>query len=360
MLASFPGNLGAAHWPRMKYFTPFLLGLSALLSCAAAGEFKVGKRIPLPGDGSWDYLTVDAAARRLYVSHGTRVHVLDLDRKTVVGEIAPTPGVHGVALAPDLNRGFTSNGADATVTVFDLKTLATIQTLQVPGKKPDAILYDPFTKRLFTFNAGSDNATAFDAATGQNLGNIALGGGPEFAVNDGAGHCYVNLEEQSVVVRLDPQTLAVTARWPLAPGGTATALALDRENHRLLSACRSRNLMVLDSDTGAIVANVPIGGGVDSVALDPEHHRAYVGCGEGMVTVVTWTDADHYKVEATLPTQPGAKTLAFDPKKQRLYVSGAQFGPGEPPTGTMSAPHAPILPGTFGLLVFKTENKQGR
>ncbi len=337
----------------MKCTKLFLLGLSALLSCPAADDFKMGRRIPLPGDGSWDYLTVDAPSRRLYVTHGTRVHVLDLDLKTVVGEIAPTPGVHGVALAPDLNRGFTSNGVDATVTVFDLKTLATLQSLKVPGTKPDSILYDAFTRRVFTFNGDSGNSTAFDAATGEVLGTVDLGGGPEFAVSDGAGNCYVNLEEEAVVVRLDPQKLAVTARWPLAPGAAATALALDRANHRLLSACRSKNLMVLNSDTGAIVANLPIGGGADAIALDPAHKRAYVGCGQGEVTVIDWTDADHYQVEAHIPTPVGAKTLAFDPKENRVYVSVAQFEPAPAPTGEMSAPKAPILPGTFGLLVIK-------
>lgn len=334
-----------------------VVGFGLLVSSLAAAGFTPGARIPLPGDGAWDYVTVDAAARRLYVTHGTRVHVLDLDRQTVLGEIAPTAGVHGVALAPELGRGFTSNGTAATVTVFDLRTLATLQTLAVAGTKPDSILYDPFTRRVFTFNGNSANASAFDAATGAALGNIDLGGGPEFAVTDGAGHCYVNLEEQAEVVRLDPAELKVTARWPLAPGGGATALALDQANHRLLSACRSKDLLVLDSDTGAIVANLPIGGGVDAIALDPEHHRAFLGCGQGVVTVVGWTDANHYHVEATIPTQVGAKTLGYDPKEGRLYLPVAQFEPAPAPTGGMSAPKAPIIPGTFGLLVINTDNE---
>ncbi len=341
----------------MKYFNLLLLGLTALFSCAHAGEFSADKRISLPGDGSWDYLTIDSAARRLYVTHGTRVHVMDLDRKTVIGEIAPTPGVHGVALAPELGRGFTSNGADATVTVFDIRTLAPLKTLKVPGKKPDAILFDAFTKRLFTFNGGSANATAFDAATGEELGSIGLGGNPEFAVSDAAGHCFVNLEEEAEVVRFDPTTLQVTARWPLAPGAGATALALDTGNHRLFSACRSRNLMVLNSDTGKIVANLPIGGGVDAIALDPLHRRAFISCGQGSVSIVSWTDADHYRVEGTVPTPLGAKTMAYDAKKRRLYLPVADFGTGEAPTGTQSAPHAPILPGTFGLVVIKVPKK---
>jgi DNA-binding beta-propeller fold protein YncE len=341
----------------MKLILLLAISLGAALSCPAVTAFKAGKPIPLPGDGSWDYLTIDVTARRLYVTHGTRVHVLDLDRKAVIGELAPTPGVHGVALAPDLRRGFTSNGADATVTVFDLNTLSILQTLKVAGTKPDSILYDPFTKRIFTFNGDSDNASAFDAVTGEALGTIELGGGPGFAVSDGAGNCYVNLEEEAVVVRLDPKKLTVTARWPLAPGAAATALALDNANHRLLSGCRSKNLMVLDSDTGAIVANLPIGGGVDAIALDVEHKRAYVGCGQGVVTVVSWTDANHYQVDATIPTQVGAKTLAYDPQRERLYLSVARFAPAPVPTGTMSAPRASVLPGTFGLLVIKTEKE---
>ena len=341
----------------MKTITLLALSLATELIGATTPEFKIGKPIPLAGDGSWDYLTVDAAARRLYVTHGSRVHVVDLDEKKAIGEIAPTPGVHGVALAPELGRGFTSNGADATVTVFDLKTLAPIQTLKVPGTKPDAILYDPHTKRVFTFNGDSDNATAFAATTGEVLGSVDLGGGPEFAVSDGAGHCYANLEDQSVVVRLDPSKLAVTARWSLAPGTAPTALALDTTNHRLLSGCRSRNLMVLDSNTGEVVANLPIGGGVDAIALDAARQRAYVSCGQGSVTVVRWKDANHYEVEATIPTPIGAKTLAFDPKKERLYLSSAQFEPAPAPTGTMSAPKAPIVPGTFNLVVIKTEKE---
>ena len=341
----------------MKYFSLLLFGLSALLPCANADEFSMGKRIPLPGDGSWDYLTVDAVARRLYVTHGTRVHVLDLDRKVVIGEIAPTPGVHGVALATELGRGFISNGSDATVTVFDLRTFAPIKTLKVTGKKPDAILFDPFSKRLFTFNGGSANTTAFDAATGEGLGSIELGGNPEFAASDASGHCYVNLEEESEVVRFDPTTLKITARWPLAPGKGATALALDAGNHRLFSACRSRNLMVLNSDTGAIVANLPIGGGVDAIVLEPARRRGFVSCGQGSVTVFSWTDADHYRVEGTVPTPLGAKTMGYDAKTRRLYLSVADFGAGEGPTGTQSAPHAPILPGTFGLVVIKVPKK---
>jgi len=320
---------------------------------AAAAAAEPIPRIALPGDASWDYLTADSAARRLYVTHGTRVHVLDLDRQTVIAEIAPTPGVHGVALAPELGRGFTSNGLNATVTVFDLATFKTLQTLTVAGTKPDAILYDPFTRRVFTFNGDSDNTSAFDATTGEALGTLDLGGGPEFAVSDGAGSAFVNLEEKAEVVRFDPKALKITAHWPLAPGETATALALDREHHRLFSGCRNRHLIVLDATTGAHVADLPIGGVVDAIALDLEHQRAFVGCGEGVVTVVKWTDAAHYQVAATIKTQRGAKTLAYDPKTGCLFLSVAQYRDAPTPTAAQPEPKPVIAPGTFGLLVLK-------
>lgn len=327
----------------------------ALLLTSAGAELpteKPLKKISLPGDASWDYLTADSAARRLYVTHGTRVHVLDLDSQTVVGEIAPTPGVHGVALAPELSRGFTSNGLNATVTVFDLVTLKPIQALPVSGTKPDAILYEPFTRRVFTFNGDSDNTSAFDAATGDPLGTLALGGGPEFAVSDGAGNVFVNLEEKAEVVRFDPKTLQITARWPLAPGATATALALDREHHRLFSGCRNKHVIVLDANTGLLVADLPIGGTVDAIALDPEHQRAFVGCGEGVVTVVTWTDATHYRVADSIKTKRGAKTLAYDAKTGRLYLSVARFT-APAPTPENPEPKPAIVPGTFHLLVLE-------
>ena len=339
-----------------KILLPLVAAAAALLANSAWADTPAEKsptRIALPGDASWDYLTVDAAARRLYVTHGTRVHVLDLDRQAAIAEIAPTPGVHGVALAPELGRGFTSNGLNATVTVFDLATFKTLQTLTVPGTKPDAILYEPFTRRVFTFNGDSDNTSAFDATTGEPLGTLDLGGGPEFAVSDGAGNAFVNLEEKAEVVRFDPKALKITARWPLAPGATATALALDREHHRLFSGCRNRHLIVLDSATGAHVADLPIGGVVDAIALDLEHQRAFVGCGEGVVTVVAWTDATHYQVAATIKTQRGAKTLAYDPKTGCLFLSVAQYGAAPAPTAAQPEPKPVIAPGTFGLLVLK-------
>jgi DNA-binding beta-propeller fold protein YncE len=334
---------------------PLFLFVAGLLGAVQPGFAHSTTRLPLPGDGTWDYLTADVPARRLYVSHATRVHVVDLDSLQLLGEIAPTPGVHGVALDAERGRGYTSNGTAATVTVFDPATRRILRTLKVEGTKPDAILYEPFSRRVFTFNGESDNTTAFDTASGATAGSLDLGGAPEFAVSNRAGSVYVNLEDKAEVVRFDPVALKITARWPLAPGDTPTALALDPANHRLFSGCRSKHLLVLDSDTGAIIAHLPIGGGVDAIALDPDHPRAFVSNGDGTVNIITWTDATHYRVAETIRTQPGAKTLAYDPVKQRLFLSAAKLGRAPSPTPADPKPRAPILPGTFGLLVINLD-----
>ena len=274
------------------------------------------------------------------------MQVLDLDSQTLLGEIAPTPGVHGVAIAPELGRGFISDGGDATVTVFDTKTLAKTATLKVDGNKPDAILYEPFSHRVFTLNGDSENTSAFDAATGKPAGTLALGGAPEFAVSDGAGAAYVNLEDKAETLRFDPVTLKVTARWTLAPAHTPTGLAIDTAAHRLLVTCRSKHLVVLDSDTGARIAELPIGAGVDAIALDAAHRRAFGSCGDSTVSVVAWDKAGKYRIAKTLATEAGARTLAYDAKAQRLYLSAAGRAPAK--DGKRGAA---FLPGTFGLLV---------
>ena len=228
----------------------FALSLSLLAASAAtAGGYHVTKKIPIPGQGSWDYLTVDEAARRLYVSHGTQVEVLDVDSGAIVGKIANTLGVHGIAIAPELGRGFVSDGQSSTVTIFDLKTLKTIA--EVPtGKKPDAIIYDPATSRVFAFNGGSNSATAIQAADGKVAGTIDLGGGPEFAAADGAGYVYDNLEDESLVLKIDSRSLKVEQRWPTAPCASPSSMAMDRPNRRLFVGCRSKVMAVMNADTG--------------------------------------------------------------------------------------------------------------
>jgi YVTN family beta-propeller protein len=320
-------------------------------SAKPAAGYHLLKRIEVGGDGGWDYLTVDGAARRLYVSHATRVVVIDLDRGAVVGEIPNTNGVHGIAIVPELGRGFTSNGRDNTATVFDLKTLKVISQVKT-GTNPDAIIYDPASRRVFAFNGRSDDATAIDAASGNVAGTVALGGKPEFAAADGKGTVYVNIEDKSEVVALDSNKLTVKARWPLAPGEEPSGLAMDRERRRLFVVCANKKMIVMDADKGRVVAGLPIGGGVDAAAFDPETKLAFSSNGEGTLTVVHEDSADKYSVVENAPTQRGARTMALDPKTHTVYLATAQFGPPPAPTPDRPHPRASIVPGSFVVLVF--------
>jgi YVTN family beta-propeller protein len=294
-------------------------------SLAFAGEFAVTKKVLVPGRGSWDYLIVDEAARRLYVSHGTQVEVLDVDSGTIVGKIEKTPGVHGIAVAPELGRGFVSNGESSTVTIFDLKTLKAIA--EVPaGKKPDAIIYDPATSRVFAFNGDSNTATVIEAATGKVAGTVDLGGGPEFAVADGSGYVYNNLEDASVVLKINARSLKVEQRWPTAPCSSPSSLAMDRTNRRLFIGCRSKVMAVVNADTGKVITTLPIGDHVDATAFDPESRLVFNSNGEGTITVVHEDSPDKYSVIENVKTLPKAKTMALDPKTHRLFLSTVEAG----------------------------------
>jgi DNA-binding beta-propeller fold protein YncE len=324
-----------------------LVGIPA----AQTHGYHVTRRIPVVGDGFWDYLTVDAASRRLYVAHGTRVQVLDIDADTLVGEIPGTPGVHGVALAPDLGRGFTSNGRAASVTIFDLRTLATLGTVQVTGENPDAIVYDSVSRRVLAFNGRSHDATVIDAARGSVVGTVSLSGKPEFAVADGAGRIFVNIEDRSEISALDPSALTVVATWPLPGCEEPTGLALDRAHRRLFAGCSNSRMVVVNADNGAVVVTLPIGAGVDGTAFDPETQLAFSANGEGTVTVVAEEAADHYRVVATVPTEPGARTLALDGRTHRVFTATARFTPAAPATETNPKPRPGIVPGSFAVLV---------
>jgi DNA-binding beta-propeller fold protein YncE len=304
----------------------FTLSLSLLAASAqTAGGYHVIKKIPIPGEGSWDYLTVDESARRLYVSHGTQVEVLDVDSGAIVGKIANTPGVHGIAIAPELGRGFVSNGQSSTVTIFDLKTLNTIS--QVPtGKKPDAIIYDPATSRVFAFNGGSNSATAIQAADGKVAGTVDLGGGPEFAVADGSGYVYDNLEDESLVLKINSRSLKVEQRWPTAPCASPSSMAMDRPNRRLFIGCRSKVMAVMNADTGQVITTLPIGDHVDATAFDPDSRLIFNSNGEGTITVIHQDSADKYSVVESVKTLPRAKTMALDPKTHQLFLSTAEAG----------------------------------
>ena len=292
---------------------------------ASDGSYSVIKKIPIPGQGSWDYLTVDTAARRLYVSHGTQVEVLDLDSGAIVGKIENTLGVHGIAIAADIGHGFVSDGQSSTVTIFDLKTLKTIA--EVPtGKKPDAIIYDPATSRVFAFNGGSNSATVIEARDGKVAGTIDLGGGPEFAAADGDGYVYDNLEDESLVLKINSRTLKVEQRWPTAPCASPSSMAMDRTNRRLFLGCRSKVMAVMNADTGQVITTLPIGDHVDATAFDTETRMIFNSNGEGTVTVIRQESPDKYSVAETVKTLPRAKTSALDPKTHKLFLSTAESG----------------------------------
>jgi YVTN family beta-propeller protein len=313
---------------RKNLFRAALLVLAASIvgqASASDSSYTVIRKIPIPGQGSWDYLTIDDAARRLYVSHGTEVDVLDVDSGAIVGKIENTLGVHGIAIAANLGRGFVSDGQSSTVTIFDLKTLKTIA--EVPtGKKPDAIIFDPATSRVFAFNGGSNSATVIEAKDGKVAGTIDLGGGPEFASADGNGYVYNNLEDESLVLKINSRTLKVEQRWPTAPCASPSSMAIDRANRRLFLGCRSKVMAVMNADTGQVITTLPIGDHVDATAFDPETQLIFNSNGEGTVTVIHQETPDKYSIAETVKTLPRAKTSALDPRTHQLFLSTAESG----------------------------------
>lgn len=313
--------------------------------------YHVVGRVSLPGEGGWDYLSVDTAGHRLYVSRGTHVAVIDVDKDSIVGDIPNTNGVHGIAFVRELNRGFTSNGRDTTVTVFDLKTLAPVTVVKVTGANPDAITYDPVSGRVFTFNGRGANATAIDAKSGNVVGTLDLGGKPENAVSDLRGHMYVNIEDKSEIVAFDPKTLTVQGRWSLAPCEEPSGLAMDRRARRLFAVCSNALMAVVDPDKGRVLMTLPIGNGTDGAAFDPAPGLAVSANGEGTMTVVHAEAPDSYKVVATVPTQRGGRTIALDERTHRLYTVAAEFGPPPAPTPDRPRPRPSIVPGSVVLLI---------
>ena len=311
-------------WSRTCLIAGLALLCSALPALAAEG-YSIIKKVPIPGQGSFDYLTVDEAARRLYVSHGTQVEVIDVDSLAIVGNIPNTLGVHGVAIAPELGRGFVSDGQSATVTIFDLKTLKPMADVPT-GKKPDAIIYDPATSRVFVFNGGSNSGTVIDAASGKVAGTIDLGGGPEFAAADGNGFVYDNLEDESVVLKIDSRKLTVEKRWPTAPCASPSSMAMDRANRRLFLGCRSKVMAVVNADTGQVITTLPIGDHVDATAFDEATKLIFNSNGEGTITVIRQDSPDKYSVVETVKTLPRAKTMALDSKTHRLFLSTVEAG----------------------------------
>jgi DNA-binding beta-propeller fold protein YncE len=293
---------------------------------------------------------MDSAARRLYISRGTRVMVWDVDSGTVAGEIPGTNGVHGIALASDLGKGFTSNGRDATSTIFDLKTLKVLGQAKT-GTGPDAIIYDPATQRVFTLNGGSKDATAIDAKSGEVAGTVALGGRPEFAAADGRGMVFVNLEDKSAVVAIDSKSLKVKATWPLAPGEEPSGMAIDAAHHRLFIGCHNKMMAIMDSDNGKVVATPPIGAGVDANGFDPDTELAFSSNGDGTLTVVHEDSPDKFTVVENASTAPRARTMAVDLKNHNVYLVTAEFLPAPAPTTENPHPRPPMKPGSFMVVV---------
>ncbi len=316
---------------------------------AASPFYHLLQKVTLGGEGGWDYLTVDPNARRLYISRGTHVMVVSADTYKVIGDIPNTQGVHGIALAPSLGRGFTSNGQANTVTTFDLKTLKVIGTAPT-GDRPDAILYEPATRRVFTFNGGGNSATAIDAVTGKVLKTIPLGGRPEFAAADGKGMVYDNIEDKNEVVSINAKTLVLTHRYPLAPLESPSGLSIDPKSRRLFAVCDDNKMAVVNADTGALVASPAIGGGPDAADFDPSARLAFSSNGaDGTLSVIRENTPNSYSPAQTVPTQAGARTMALDTKTRRVFLVTAKplpATPGAPPW------RRSYVPGTFTLLVF--------
>jgi DNA-binding beta-propeller fold protein YncE len=314
-----------------------------LAAVASEKDYKVVKTWKLGGDGGWDDLTVDSAGHRLFISRATRVMVIDTETGKQVGEIPDTAGVHGIALDPEIGRGFTSNGREDTVTVFDLKSLAVEKKIKV-GSGPDAILYDPFSKRVFTFNGKGHNITAVDAAKGEVVGNIELAGKPEFAATDEKGTVFVNLEDTSELVAFDPQKLTVRSRWKLADCEEPSGLAIDAKKRRLFAGCSgSKKVAVVDADNGKVVASPAIGEGCDGTRFDADRGLAFASAGDGTITVIKEDGGDKFSVAQTVSTQKGARTMAVDEKTHQLFTVTANV------TGTR--PNRIVEPDSFVVLV---------
>jgi YVTN family beta-propeller protein len=321
----------------------------ALMPLQGGTGYKVETRYPVPGNGGFDYVTIDSAARRLYLSHGTQVDVIDPDTGKFIGTIADTPGVHGIALATEFKHGFTSNGREDKVSMFDPTTLQLINKIDV-GKGPDGIYYDPDTKRIFTNNHGSHDITAIDAKTGKVVGTVKVAGDGESAVID-KGTVYVNLEDTNEVVTFDPKTLEVKQRFPIGVAKTPTGLAYDAKSKRLFIGCRNEpKMVVMDATSGKVITSFPIGRGVDFAAFDSQASLVFFSCSEGVLNVFHEKSADDYEDAGSVKTQPSARTMAFDPKTRKIFLSAAEIVE-SPPTTPGGRPQRSVKPGSFVVLV---------
>jgi len=324
--------------------------LLAGIALAAPPAYKIVGKIKIGGVGRWDYSYSDSANHRLYISHGTQTEVVDTSTDKLVGTIPGTTGVHGIAIAGDLGRGFTSDGGDNDVTVFDLKTLKVLSKVKT-GQNPDSIIYEPVTHRVFTFNGRSSDSTVIDAKTGDVLtASIPLGGKPEFAQIDGKGHIYANIEDKNEIIEVDAKNSLVAKRYSIAPCDGPSGLAIDPKG-RLYSVCENKVMIVSDPASGKVLANVPIGAGDDGVAFDGGYAFAANGA-DGTLTMVGETSPGKFEAVATIPSQRLGRTIAADQKAHKLYVPTAEFGPAPPPSPDGKKGRPPVLPDTFEILVF--------
>ncbi len=333
-----------------------LLGAFALAS-AATGSYHLLKKISFgAAEGStreyFDYITVDSAARRVYLSHGTEIKVINADTGTLTGNITGLKQDHGVALASEFGRGFISDGAQGKVIIFDLKTLKVIGEAKADNDA-DCVVYDPASKQVFAMNGDPHSSTVIDAKSGNVVGTIELGGGPEFAVADGRGTVYVNLEDKNEVLAIDSRTRTIKSRWPVAPAGGPTALAMDIKHRRLFSAGRSpQMLVVMDADSGKVIQSFPISAGVDAAAYDAETSLIFASTREGMIHIFHEDSPDKFSQVEAVKTEFGAKTMGLDTKTHNLFVDTADFGPPAPATAGRAAGRRMPVPGTFRVLVY--------
>ena len=322
----------------------------ASVQAASPAQYQLKQKFNLGGDGGWDYLSYDEAGQRLFISRATRVMVVDADKGTLITEIPNTPGVHGIALAQDLGKGYISNGRENTVTVFDLKTLKETARIKVTGENPDCILYDSVSQRVFTFNGHTGNATVIDAKTDSVVGTIALDGKPEFAVADGKGGVFVNIEDKSELTHIDARKATVLNTWSLAPCQEPSGLAMDRKNRRLFSGCDNKVMAITDADSGKVITTLPIGEGVDATGFDEATGLAFSSNGEGNLTVIHEDSPQKFSVLQSADTQKYARTMALNTRNHEVYLVTADIKMA-PPAVSGGRPQRSVLPGTFTLLV---------
>ena len=329
------------------------LAITGAVLCRADGPYHLLKEIPVGGEGGWDYLSVDPVAHRLYVSHATKVVVIDTATDVVVGEIADTPGVHGFVVAPELGRGFSSNGRENKAGIVGLKTLQTLAKVDT-GENPDAILYETGQREVYTFNGRGQSATVFDATNGRIIATIPVGGKPEFAQADpAAGYVYVNIEDKNEVISIDVKMHRVASHWPIAPGEEATGMAIDLEHHRLILGCSNEKMIVMDSYTGKVVASIDAGKGIDATSFDPRQQLAFASAGSGTVTIAHEDTPDKFTVVQTLTTERSARTMTLDPTTHKIYLASAQFeAPATPPPTDGAHQRPKMIPGSFKVLVY--------